>query len=136
MNYLINVPFEDAPRELIEQLNSCNFTYEEYLSMCSMYNNLDVYWNMAIFKNGEMVVFLWGTIEPLEKFAHVIRISIKRTMQGEVIRKYLFDCMTNFSKDIGIPLIFFITDKPEIFIGNGPGRIKMSDSRVVEVIIK
>lgn len=136
MNYKANIPFEDVPRELIDQLNSCRFTYDDYLRFCPFFNLLPTYWNIAILQDEQIVAFYWGTWEPLERFAHLIRGSIlpsvRRSSQGASCQ--VGAVFQEAIKAMDVAHVFFITDRPDVFI-QSPEQIKFSNSSLMEVIL-
>jgi len=134
MNYAINILFEDVPKKLIEQINSRNFTYDDYISMCPLYNSLPTYWNLALLEDDNIVGFVWGTIEPLEKFLHVVRITMLKRLRFDMVRMVFMDYMHKVEEKYGTIWTFFISDHADLFVGNSNGRMKISNGQVVEVL--
>lgn len=138
MNYIANIPFEDAPRELVEQLNSCDYTYNDYLHACPLFNALPTYWNFAVVNDDEdIIAFVWGTFEPLERFAHIVRISILPSARNETDETLYFvgDTIKEACEKMGVAHAFFITDHPNIFMNKveGDKRLRFSEGKVLEV---
>lgn len=132
-----NIPFANVPIELIEQLNSCDFTYEQYLEACPIYDDLPCYWNFALADDGVIIGFVYGTYEPLERFMHVIRCTLSKEARQK--RSYLLDmvveCLCKVSDQMGATNVFFITDRDDIFRNKLGDKIKLSQGKVLEVVL-
>ena len=139
MKHLTNIPFEEVPRELIEQLNSCPFTYNEYLGICPLYNQLPIYWNFAVLDDSEeeIVAFVWGIVEPLERFIHIVRISIlpNARRDNDDVFFYINKIIKEASTQMGATKAFFVTDKPHIYFNKDPSAVRMSEGKLVEVVL-
>lgn len=139
MNHTINIPFEDVPRELIEQLHDCYFSYSDYLSLCQVFNVLPTYWNFAIIEDKRIIAFVWGLVEPIERFAHILRISVLPEVRGDNDRvlRYIGDVLKEACREMGCTYAFFLTDKEHVFMNKEQSqeRLKMSVLNVVEVNI-
>lgn len=135
MNYMFNVPFETVPKVLIEQFSNTRFLYNDYLLFCPLYNDLPTYWNIAIFDASSMIAFVWGTLEPLEKFFHVVRVTIHPSARHSDVNvlSYLVDAVKDLAKKVGVYYVFGITDRQDVFVGKVPKQIKFPNSKVMEV---
>ena len=99
-----------------------------------MYDVLPLYWNCAIVADEEIISFMWGFFEPLEKFLHVIRISTDKHYRGEEVRMLSIDCLKALKDDLGALNVFFISDYADMFVENYKGKLKLSNGKVVEVV--
>ena len=137
VNHVINIPFEDVPRELIEQLHDCYFSYSDYLSLCRVFNILPTYWNFAVVENKRIIAFVWGLVEPIERFAHILRISVLPEVRGgnDKVLRYIGDVLKEACREMGCTYAFFLTDKEHVFMNKEQSqeRLKMSVLNVVEV---
>jgi len=135
MRCIINIPFADAPKELIEQLNSCDFTYYDYRSCCPLYDELPVYWNFAVVEDDQIIAFVWGILEPLERFLHVVRCSILPEYRRSEVNflAHVSDFIREAAIEMGAVRAFYITDRPEIYLDKIPSKAILSNSKVVEV---
>ena len=138
MKYVENIPFEEAPRELIEQLNCCEFTYNDYLKVCSLYDALPTYWNFAVVDDDdEIIAFVWGILDPLDRFVHAIRGSILPEVRkdSDEVFVYMMQTIREMSKMMGAIRAFSITDKPEIFLRKPIDIFKQTKCVVLEVAV-
>lgn len=68
-----NVPFACVPVRIIWQFNGNRFTTEEFYK--SNIWTFPEHWNSALYFDGEMVLFMYGTYDPLEKDVYVKRVA-------------------------------------------------------------
>jgi len=138
MNCLMNVPFDTVPKELIDQLNSCNFTYEEYIDSCEYLDLNPSYWNFALFDDGQldMIAFVWGILDPLENLMFMIRGTVQpefREIDGVHILEHICNAIREIARQFGATHAVSISDKPDIFTSKVDGKLVVSQSRVLEV---
>jgi len=138
MNYRCNIPFGDIPRELVEQLANRNYTYEEYLKMCPFMDLLPTYWNFVVDgDDGEIVAFVWGVVEPLERLNHIVRISVLPSVRNksDATLFYAAEIVKEACEHMGVNFAYCITDRPEIYFNKseGPIRMKVSNNTLMEV---
>ena len=134
MKVVFDIPFEDAPEELIMQLNSCGYTYAQYRYACPLYNADPFYWNCAVMEGEKIVAFMWGMAEPLERYVHVTRVSMLKHTRHNETRMLLIDAMETMQERYEANLVFFISDYADMFVGRSNGRFRISQGQVVEVI--
>jgi len=135
MKAVFDIPFEDAPEELILQLNSCGYTYAEYLNICPLYNADPFYWNCAIMMDNEdIVAFMWGMAEPLEKYLHITRVSMLKHTRHNETRMLMIDAIEKIQARYECKWVFFISDYADMFVGRSNGRFRISQGKVVEVV--
>lgn len=134
MKVLYDIPFEDVQEELIAQLNSCDYTYEDYLKYCEIYNELPIYWNYAIVDDDEIVVFTWGTFEPLEQYMHIVRVTMLKRVRNHGTKMLMIDCLETIRDRLGAKYVFCISTYADSIVAQSNGRCKIPEGKIVEVL--
>lgn len=132
LRWVHNIPFSSVPRELVEQLKERPYSYEEYLERC---NSLSNYWNFALVKGSDVLVFCWGFFDPLERLMHVVRLSIRPQLfriDGKFLH-FINNKLKEVGKSMGARKIYWITDKWKVFLRKLPNELTTANARIVEV---
>lgn len=131
-----NVPFEKVSRELIEQLSERSYTYEEYLHVCPLMNQLDNYWNLALMDGDEIVAFFWGILDPLERNIHMVRGTINQryfSYKGKVVDKAI-SLIKEWANQLNFKRVYFITTRWKVFEKKFGDKVEVLNTKVVEVL--
>lgn len=131
-----NIPFEAVPKGFIEQLSEHPYTHEEYLEQCPLLNELPNYWNLALMDDeSQIIAFVWGNFDPLEKSMQVIRITILPRMfriDGDFLYKVV-KIIKQFAQEMKLERVYWITNKWKALLRKLPGVVFVSNTAVMEV---
>lgn len=134
--WFFNIPFSAVPEGFVKQLTNCPYTYPQYKKLCPTLDELQTYWNLALIDSEDnMLVFLWGTYEPLEKIMQVLRCSIHPSQfkfKGELLLRVV-DLLKQLALALNLDKVVWITNHWEAFLRKLPGVVKLSDAKVMEV---
>lgn len=113
MKMVVDIPFTAIPRGLIDQIYNRKYDYEHYLQCCDFYDASPTYWNFVLMNDKEEIVgVVWGTYEPLDRFIHVVRVSIKKEHRP-FVKEYVATGIKEIAAHFGATSAFFITDKKD-----------------------
>ncbi|MFA7164033.1 MAG: hypothetical protein WC097_07755 [Eubacteriales bacterium] len=135
LDYRFNIPFSHVNQELVEQLTGREYNYEDYLRWSKYMDASPSIWNLGVFDDIELIFFLYGLWNPLEKEMEIKRATMlkefwpnKWELVGEAIRHMRFACA-----ELGVKHLYFITPKWEGYM-KGIDCFKEIPMRMLEVI--
>ena len=127
IGWVRDVPFRMVPKEIVRQFKGHRFTEEEFYA--SDIWACRTHWNSALYENGRMVLFVYGTFDPLEKDLFVKRIAaIPEAQVGP--RNFLVQAILNevesIARQLGAVFIWTMASRKGLFRkGSGRGIIRM-----------
>jgi hypothetical protein len=139
MSYRVvaDIPFEAVPQGFIDQLDGKPYTYKQYLLFCPVYNSQPYYWNVAVFnEREEMVAVAWGVIDPLEKAALLLRISIRPEMFSVKGNFLNFICakLKSYLDTRGVKVLYGVTPHTKALSRKMGGSVVTLDTRIIKIL--
>lgn len=130
-----NVNFLSVPVELVEQFKG-KVSKSEWVVWAKWYNNNPGTWNLAYIEDDTVMVFIYGSWEPLDRELRVVRIVADKRLQGikgEVLKEAI-DTLRVFSKKVNATFVYFETDAWKVFERKLKGEIRVMKARILEVL--
>jgi len=130
IEWIRDVPFNKVPRALVEEFKEHDFAPEEfYASDLWTYTG---HWNSALYLKGEMVVFIYGSWDPLDKYLFLSRIVSDRKVRrpDDFLLNVIFDELRRIAKSRKAKMIWSMTSKPEFYEKKGRGRFTVRRDKV------
>jgi hypothetical protein len=131
-----NIDFKNVPPLLSGQVKGCPFTSEDWLAWADWYNRLPNIWNFALMKDEEVMAFIYGYWDPLERELRIMRLSIHPTLFSAgmtAVGEATISQLKLLAKELNIRSIIFETTEWRAWMRKSSGMLKLLKGRILGV---
>lgn len=125
-----NVPFREVPRSLVEEFKEHGFTPEEFYA--SDIWTWPGHYNTALYLNGEMVIFIYGKWDPLDRSMFIERIVSDRRIRrpDDTVIQLAYEELYRIAKEKKARWVWSMTDKPDFYESKSRGLFTLNREKV------